>query len=137
MRKYALTRFNTRLLGALIAFAMVAIPTIVVAQDAQRKSDGQAVQRPSGETNVDIQAQGEKKEQGSGNPQASQGAQGPQGPAGAPGPQGAQGPAGMPGPSGNTILGMDATVALFVGLAFILVVIVAIVAASRGTSREA
>jgi len=134
MRKYALARFNTRLLGALIALAMVAIPTIVVAQDAQRKGDGQAVQRPSGDTNVDIQAQGEKKEQGSGSPQASQGAPGPQGPAGAPGPQG---PAGMPGPSANTFLGMDATVALFVGLALILVVIVAIVAASRGTSREA
>ena len=134
MRKYALARSNTRLLGALIAFVMVAIPTIVLAQDAQRKSDGQAVQRPSGDTNVDIQAQGEKKEQGSGSPQGSQGAPGPQGPAGAPGPQG---PAGMPGPSGSTFLGMDSTVALFVGLALILVVIVAIVAASRGTSREA
>ena len=134
MRKYALARFNTRLLGALIAFVMVAIPTIVVAQDTQRKSEGQAVQRPSGDTNVDIQAQGEKKEQGSGSPQGSQGAPGPQGPAGAPGPQG---PAGMPGPSGSTFLGMDSTVALFVGLALILVVIVAIVAASRGTSREA
>jgi len=125
MRKYALARFNTSLLGALIALVMVAIPTIVVAQDAQRKSDGQAVQRPSGDTNVDIQAQGEKKEQGSGSPQ---------GPQGAPGPQG---PAGMPGPSANTFLGMDATVALFVGLALILVVIVAIVAASRGSHREA
>jgi len=134
MRKYALTRFNTRLLGGLIAFVMVAIPAIVVAQDAQRKSDGQAVQRPSGDTNVDIQAQGEKKEQGSGSPQGPQGAPGPQGPAGAPGPQG---PAGMPGPSANTFLGMDATVALFVGLALILVVIVAIVAASRGSHREA
>ena len=125
MRKYALARFNTSLLGALIALVMVAIPTIVVAQDAQRKSDGQAVQRPSGDTNVDIQAQGEKKEQGSGSPQ---------GPQGAPGPQG---PAGVPGPSANTFLGMDATVALFVGLALILVVIVAIVAASRGSHREA
>ena len=134
MRKYALARSNTRLLGALIAFVMVAIPTIVLAQDAQRKSDGQAVQRPSGDTNVDIQAQGEKKEQGSGSPQGPQGAPGPQGPAGAPGPQG---PAGMPGPSGDTVLGMDSTVALFVGLALILVVIVAIVAASRGTHREA
>jgi len=134
MRKYALARFNTSLLGALIALVMVAIPTIVVAQDAQRKSDGQAVQRPSGDTNVDIQAQGEKKEQGSGSPQGPQGAPGPQGPAGAPGPEG---PAGMPGPSTNTFLGMDATVALFVGLALILVVIVAIVAASRGSHREA
>ena len=134
MRKYALTRFNTRLLGGLIAFVMVAIPAIVVAQDAQRKGDGQSVQAPSGDTNVDIQAQGEKKEQGSGSPQGPQGAPGPQGPAGAPGPQG---PAGMPGPSANTFLGMDATVALFVGLALILVVIVAIVAASRGSHREA
>jgi len=136
MRKYALTRFNTRLLGGLIAFVMVAIPAIVVAQDAQRKGDGQSVQAPSGDTNVDIQAQREKKE-GLGSPQGPQGVPGPQGPAGQPGPQGPAGAPGMPGPSANTFLGMDSTVALFVGLALILVVIVAIVAASRGTHREA
>src|SRR5262245_49099044 len=115
MRKYAWARFNTRLLGALIAFVMVAIPAIVLAQDAQRRGDGQAVQRPSGDINIDIQARGEKKEQGAGSPQNSQQASGPQGPTGEPGPQGSpgapgpQGPPGMPGPSGTTILGMDST----------------------------
>jgi hypothetical protein len=61
------------------------------------------------------------------------GAPGPQGPAGAPGPQGPTGPSGS---SGGTILGMDSTLALFLALGVFAVVIIAIVASSRGGSRE-
>lgn len=135
MRRPALNWINARLLGILVALLMVAVPVTVVAQ-AQQKNDGQAVQPPSRDTNVDIRVQGEKGEQSSRSQPGSEGTPGREGPTGAPGPQG---PAGAPGPSGasgDTILGMDSTVALFVGLALILVVIVAIVAASRGGSRE-
>jgi hypothetical protein len=41
-------------------------------------------------------------------------------------------PAGPSGPSGGQVLGMDPTIALLVGLGVLAVVIVAIVAASRG-----
>lgn len=133
MRKDALIWLKARLAGGLISLVVVGVPMVVVAQNAQRKSDGQAVERPSRDTNVDIRVQGEKGDQGSRGPQGPEGTPGREGPSGAPGPQG---PAGAPGPSGDTILGMDSTVALFVGLALILVVIVAIVAASRGGTRE-
>ena len=58
---------------------------------------------------------------------------GPQGPAGAPGPQG---PAGSAGSTSGTFLGMDPTVALFIGLGVFAIVVIAIVAASRGGSRH-
>ena len=124
------------LIGALTLAFTLGVATIAAAQDSSKSGGGQAVERPSRDTNVDIQVQGEKGDRASPGPQGPEGEKGrpgPQGPAGAPGPQG---PAGAPGPSGETILGMDSTVALFVGLALILVVIVAIVAASRGGSRE-
>ena len=58
---------------------------------------------------------------------------GPQGPAGAPGPQG---PAGSASSTSGTFLGMDPTVALFIGLGVFAIVVIAIVAASRGGSRH-
>jgi len=53
---------------------------------------------------------------------------GREGPVGQPGQPGPQGPA---GPSGGTVLGLDPTIAMLVGLGVLAVVIVAIVAASR------
>jgi hypothetical protein len=61
---------------------------------------------------------------------------GPPGPPGAPGAPGAPGPQGPPGPPGNLILGMDPAVAVILGAALLIVVIVAIVAMSRGGPRE-
>lgn len=55
---------------------------------------------------------------------------------GPPGPPGPPGAPGAPGPPGPTILGMDQTTAIIVGLVLVLVVILAIVAVSRGAGRE-
>ncbi|MGH2452244.1 MAG: hypothetical protein ACRDF5_00550 [bacterium] len=60
---------------------------------------------------------------------------GPPGAPGVPGAPGAPGPAGPPGPTGApgpTIFGMDQTTALVVGAVLLLIVILAIVAVSRG-----
>ena len=54
---------------------------------------------------------------------------------GVPGPPGPPGPPGLPGPQGPTIFGMDQTTAVIVGVVLVLVVILAIVAVSRGGSR--
>jgi hypothetical protein len=134
MRRPSFTWFNARLIGAVIALVIIAMPVAVIAQDAKKGTDGQA--QPSRDTNVDIRVQGEKGQEAAPGRQGPEGAPGREGPAGAPGPQG---PAGAPGPSGasgGTILGINSTVALFIGLALVLVVIVALVAASRGGSRE-
>ena len=62
-------------------------------------------------------------------------AQAPEPPApGVPGPPGPPGPPGLPGPQGPTIFGMDQTTAVIVGVVLVLVVILAIVAVSRGGS---
>ena len=53
---------------------------------------------------------------------------------GMPGPPGPPGPPGMPGPEGSTIFGMDQTTAVIIGVVLVLVVILAIVAVSRGGS---
>jgi len=107
----------------------------VSAQDAQRKNEGAKVEGRAGDTNFDVRIQGDKDNR-SRAPQAREGergAPGPQGPAGAPGPQGPSGPAGSPS---SGFMGMDSTVALFVGLGVFAVVVIAIVAASRGGSSR-
>lgn len=55
---------------------------------------------------------------------------------GVPGPPGPPGEPGVPGPPGPMVLGMDQTTAIVVGLVLVLVVILAIVAVSRGGGRE-
>lgn len=52
-----------------------------------------------------------------------------------PGPPGPAGPPGPPGAPGPTIFGMDQTTAVIVGVVLVLVVILAIVAVSRGGGR--
>lgn len=58
------------------------------------------------------------------------------GPPGPPGPPGAPGAPGLPGPPGPTIFGMDQTTAIIVGVVLVLVVILAIVAVSRGGGTQ-
>lgn len=118
-------------LSALLFFFVVGFACFTGAQDSPQKNEGKAeVEGKAGDTNFDIRVQGEKREdrtrpEKEGRP----GTPGPAGPAGEPG---AQGPVGPAGPSGGQVLGMDPTVALLVGLGVLAVVIVAIVAASRG-----
>jgi hypothetical protein len=107
----------------------------VSAQDSQPEKEGAKVEGRAGDTNFDVRIQGDKENR-SRVPQPSEGergAPGPQGPAGAPGPQGPSGPAGS---SSSGFLGMDPTVALFVGLGIFAIVVIAIVAASRNGSRQ-
>lgn len=116
----------------LIVFIVLGLAPWVVAQDAPQKNEGKAkVEGRAGDTNFDVRVQGGESNQERAQPgsQSDRGVPGPQGPAGAPGPQG---PAGPSGPAGGEIMGMDPTVALLVGLGVLAVVIVAIVAASRG-----
>jgi hypothetical protein len=119
------------IIGALILFFTFGVATIAAAQEAG-KTQGQAVEKGSKDTNVDIRIQRDERRSAQ-DREREKGVAGPQGPAGAPGPQGAPGPAGS---SGGTFLGMDPTVALFIGLGVLAVVIIAIVAASRGGNRE-
>ena len=123
------------LIAVLSLFILSALGGYVAAQDSPRKSDGAKVEGRAGDTNFDVRIQGDK-ENPSRVPQPGEGeraAPGPQGPAGAPGPQGPSGPAGS---STGTFLGMDSTVALFVGLGVFVIVVIAIVAASRNGSRH-
>ena len=122
-KRYLITAF---LFVLALGFAQV-----VSAQDAPQKNEGKAtIEGKSGDTNFDIRMQGgEKGDRGSPGREGREGTPGPMGPAGQPGPQGPEGPA---GPSGGEVLGMDPTVALLVGLGVLAIVIVAIVAASRG-----
>lgn len=62
------------------------------------------------------------------------GAPGAPGQPGAPGPQGPQGPA---GPAAPTLLGLDPAFAVVVGVLLLLVIVLAIVAVSRGGERPA
>lgn len=107
------------LLSAFLFFLALGFAHVVGAQDAPQKNEGKAtVEGKAGDTNFDIRVQGGEKD--------ARPAPGPSGPAGQPGPQGPS------GPSGGQVLGMDPTIALLVGLGVLAVVIVAIVAASRG-----
>jgi hypothetical protein len=128
MRKYLVAVLSLLVISA-------AAGSLAAAQDSPRKNEGAKVEGRAGDTNFDVRIQGEKENR-SRVPQPGEGekgAPGPQGPAGAPGPQG---PAGPSGSSGGTILGMDSTLALFLALGVFAVVIIAIVASSRGGSRE-
>src|SRR5437870_8018257 len=111
------------ILVLLVAFGFA---TLAAAQESSRQGDNKArIEGRSGDTKFDVQVQGD---------------QGQRGPEGRPGPQGTPGPQGAPGPSGSTtttVLGMDPTIALLIGLGVLAVVIVAIVAASRGGNRTA
>ena len=103
------------------------------AQDAPRKNEENktSVEGRAGDTNFDIRVQNQERNQDRAQraPERREGPQGSPGPAGEPGPRG---PAGPTGPAGGEVMGMDPTIALLVGLGVLAVVIVAIVAASRG-----
>ena len=119
--------------GILFLFVL-GVSGLAAAQDSPRKDDGGTrVQGRAGDRSFDVQVQGGESRRDASpsreSPAIDNSRPGPQGRQGEPGPQGPAGPA---GPSGGTVLGMDSTVALFVGLAVFAVVIVGIVAASRG-----
>lgn len=125
---------HTFLFAGILFLFVLGMTGLAAAQDSSRKDDGGArVQGRAGDHSFDVQVQGGESRRDSRPPRESpaidNGRPGPQGRQGEPGPQGPAGPA---GPSGGTVLGMDSTVALFVGLAVFAVVIVGIVAASRG-----
>ena len=116
---------------SILCLLLLASAAAVSAQDSPGKDQGGSakIQGKAGDGGVDIRVQGKGEQKDRIDPAPAA----PQGPAGVPGPQGAPGPQGPAGPSGGTqILGMDPTIALLVGLAVLAVVIVAIVAASRG-----
>jgi hypothetical protein len=117
------------LLGGLILLLTLGFAHVVAAQDAPRKDEGKAtIEGRAGDNSFDlrIQKNDPAPDRPLPGPEGDRSVPGPQGPRGEPGPQGPSGPA------GGTVLGMDSTVALFVGLGLLAVVIVAIVAASRG-----
>src|SRR5918999_3350481 len=118
MRKY--------LVAVLSLFVIFAVAGgVAAAQDSQRKNEGAKIEGRAGDTNFDVRIQGDKENR-SRVPQPGEGergAPGPQGPAGAPGPQG---PSGSAGSSSSRFLGMDSTVALFVGLGVFAIVVIAI-----------
>ena len=119
-----------KLAGILCLMLTLEIVSIAAAQDSSRQNEGSAAsQEKSGGANVDIRIQGEKGNQTERSTQPSRESQGP---AVVPGPQGQPGPQGPAGPSGGTtVLGMDPTMAVLIGLGILAVVIVAIVAAGR------
>jgi hypothetical protein len=118
------------LLSAILFFFAIGFAHVVNAQDSPERREGKAtIEGKAGDNNFDIRVQGGDREKARPGPQGREGAPGPSGPAGEPGPRG---PAGPSGPSGGEVLGMDPTIALLVGLGVLAVVIVAIVAASRG-----
>ena len=114
------------LLGALLVLFVLGVGSVASAQ-APEKNDGKArIEGKAGDSSFSMEAQ-----KGDSGERARPGPEGDRGPAGVPGPQGAPGPQGPAGPSGG-FLGMDPTIAMLVGLGVLAVVIVAIVAASRG-----
>ena len=130
MKKYLIAVLSFLIMSAAIA-------GIALAQGSAGKNEGAKVQGQAGDTKFDVRVQGEKQDRNPNVPQPGGGERsvpGPQGPAGAPGPQG---PAGPSGSSSGTFLGMDSTVALFLGLGVFAIVVIAIVASSRGGSRHA
>ena len=121
-----------KLASILCLMLTLGLVSIAVAQDSSRQEQGSAASNEkSGGTNVDSQVQGQKSNQ---TERSAQPSKEPQGPSVVPGPQGQPGPQGPAGPSGGTtvLFGIDPTIALFVGLGILAVVIVAIVASSRG-----
>jgi hypothetical protein len=129
MKKYLIAVLSFLIMSAAVA-------GIASAQDSSGKNDGAKVQGQAGDTKFDVRVQGEKQDRSPNVPQPSGGERsvpGPQGPAGAPGPQG---PAGPSGSSSGTFLGIDSTLALFLGLGVFAIVVIAIVASSRSGSRH-
>ena len=129
MKKYLIAVLSSLIMSAAVA-------GIASAQDSSRKNDGAKVQGQAGDTKFDVRVQGEKQDRSSNASQpggVERSTPGPQGSAGAPGPQGPAGPA---GPASGTFLGIDSTVALFLGLGVFAIVVIAIVASSRGGSRH-
>ena len=129
MKKYLIAVLSFLIMSA-------AIVGIASAQDSPGKNDRAKVQGQAGDTKFDVRVQGEKQDRSPSVAQPGGGEKsvpGPQGPAGAPGPQG---PAGPSGSSSGTFLGIDSTVALFLGLAVFAIVVIAIVASSRSGSRH-
>jgi hypothetical protein len=112
-------------------FLALGVGQLVMAQDAPQKSERKgSIEGQAGDTNFDIRVQGgETKERQLPSQPGREGAPGPAGPSGEPGPRGPAGPA---GPSGGEVLGVDPTIAVLIGLGVLAIVIVAIVAASRG-----
>ncbi|MGH8545825.1 MAG: hypothetical protein ACREX3_19810 [Gammaproteobacteria bacterium] len=121
------------LLGGLLVFFALGFAHLVAAQDAPQKSEGKGkIEGQAGDTNFDLRVQGGESDQNRAEPggEGERRVPGPEGPAGQPGPRE---PAGPTGPSGGEeVLGMNPTVAMLVGLGVLAVVIIAIVAASRG-----
>jgi hypothetical protein len=114
------------LIGAILFFFALGFASMAAAQDSPQKNEGKVtIEGKGGDTNFDLRVQGGAEKQG--RQESDRAMPGPQGPAGQPGPQGPAGPSG-----GTTVLGMDPMIALLVGLGVLAVVIVAIVAASRG-----
>ena len=126
------------LVGVLSLFVVLAVLGLVARNSKAAESKAPDVQ-------IQVQPGGEKGSPGSqgapGTPgrEGSPGTPGPQGAPGTPGPQGAPGapgPSASSGSSGTTFLGMDSTVAMIIGAIFVVIVIVAIVAISRGGSSS-
>ena len=120
------------LVSALIFLLALGFAQVLSAQESPQKNEGKAtIEGKSGDTNFDVRVQGGASRENQAQPQR-QGPEATPAPRGPAGERGPQGPAGPAGPSGGQVLGMDPTVALLVGLGVLAVVIVAIVAASRG-----
>ena len=119
------------LLGIFLLFFALGYAHLAGAQDPQKNEGKATIEGKAGDTNFDIRVQGGEPSRDRAQPgqESREGVPGPAGPAGLPGPVG---PAGPSGPSGGQVLGMDPTIALLVGIGVLAVVIVAIVAASRG-----
>lgn len=117
------------LIGVFLFFFALGFAYLAGAQDSPQKNEGKTtVEGRAGNSNFDLRVQGGEANQDRTQP-GRESAPGPTGPAGAPGPRGPTGPS---GPAGGEVMGMDPTIALLVGLGVLAVVIVAIVAASRG-----
>jgi hypothetical protein len=129
MRKY--------LIVALLFAVTSLVAQRVSAQDSPSKNGAAAkVEGRSDDKGFDVRVKGgtdEQKQRNTRGEANEKALPGPQGPAGAPG---AQGPSGPAGAASGTFLGMDPTVALFIGLGVFAIVVIAIVAASRGGSRH-
>ena len=122
----------TYLVGIFLLVFSLAYAYAAGAQDSRSNSDDKtSVEGRAGDSKFELQVQNQEKsqERGQRGPEGREGSPGPTGPAGEPGPRG---PAGPSGPAGGEVMGMDPTIALLVGLGVLAVVIVAIVAASRG-----
>ena len=123
------------LIVALFLTVSTMVAQKVSAQEAPSKNGAAAkIEGRADDKGFDVRVKGgEQSQKNTAGDTREKAVPGPQGPAGAPGPQG---PAGSAGSTSGTFLGMDPTVALFIGLGVFAIVVIAIVAASRGGSRH-